>query len=123
MRTNGSTTAGTASTPAGRGPTTPPPSPWGPILRVVLYGALLYGLADVTLLRMPAEDGWTLFGEYERLEMVQVALLLLGAGLALFAALRYPASRPLTILAVAFLVAVLVREHNNAFKDQGIAWV
>ena len=97
--------------------TTSAPSPWGPILRVLVYGVFLYALADVTLLRIPAEDGWALFGEYQRLEMVQVALLVLGMVLALAAALRHPSSRPVSILIVGMLAAVLVREHNNYFKD------
>ena len=91
---------------------------WGPALRVLLYGAGLLVLGDVILHRLPQPaHPLDLFGEYGRLEWVQVGLLVVSLGLSILTAVQCPQSRPLSILLVGCLAAVLVREHNNYFKD------
>lgn len=93
----------------------------GPLLRVVLYGAGLLVLGDVVLHRWAYPDqALEVFGEYGRLEWIQVGLLVLGLGICVLTAIQRPASRPLSVLLAGFLVAVLVREHNNYFKDNDI---
>ena len=90
----------------------------GPLLRVVLYGAGLLVLGDVVLHRWAYPDhALIVFGEYGRLEWVQVVLLVLGFAVSVTTAVQRPESRPLSVLVAGFLVAVLVREHNNYFKD------
>ena len=64
-----------------------------------------------------AEDPWDVFGEDGRIEVAQVALLVLGLLLSVRMANRREASRPLSILLAGFLAAMIVREHNNYFKD------
>jgi len=90
----------------------------GPLLRVTLYGVGLLVLGDVVLHRLPTPDHpLDLFGEYGRLEWVQVGILLACLAVSVLTAIQRPASRPLSILLAGALVAVLVREHNNYFKD------
>lgn len=96
-------------------------APWAPLLRFVVYVAVLLVVGDVALHRVSAPDGLALFGEYGRLEMIQVAFLALGLAFAVLAAVRRPASRPATVLLAGLLAAVLVREHNNYFKDHGFS--
>lgn len=91
--------------------------PWGPVLRVVLYTGFLYGLGHLAMHTVPSESGMALFGEYGRLEMIQVAALGVGLLLALLAIVRHPTSRPIAVLIAGMLVTVLVREFNNYFKD------
>lgn len=93
--------------------------PWGPLLRAAAYVALLLGIGDVALYRVPIEDGLALFGEYGRMEQIQVVFLGVGLLVVVLTALQRPASRPATVLLAGLLVAVLVREHNNFFNDHG----
>lgn len=95
-----------------------PQSPWGALLRVALYGGGLLLLGELALHRLPQPDHpLDLFGEYGRLEWIQVGMLVVGFGLCVLTARQRPTSRPLSILFAGFLAAVLVREHNNYFKD------
>jgi len=89
------------------------------VLRAVAYVVFLVVVGDVALHRIAAENGLVLFGEYGRLEQIQVAFLVLGFLLAFLTAVQRPASRPATVLLAGMLAAVLVREHNNFFKDHG----
>lgn len=100
----------------------PPTRPWGPLLRAALYGVGLAALGAVSLHGLPYPDHpLDLFGEYGRLEWIQVVLLVVSLALCVLTAVRRPASRPISVLLVGGLVAVLVREHNNAFKDHGFS--
>lgn len=90
-----------------------------PALRALGYAAALVALGDALLLRWPAADGWALFGEDGRLEIAQVGLLGLAAAGAALLALRRADTRPVSVLLLGLLLAVLVREHNNHFKDLG----
>ena len=93
----------------------------GPLLRVVLYGAGLLVLGDAVLHRWAyPEQALEVFGEYGRLEWIQVGLLALGVGVSVLTAVQRPASRPISVLLAGLLVAVLVREHNNWFKDNAV---
>ena len=93
----------------------------GPLLRVVLYGAGLLVLGDVVLHRWAyPEHALEVFGEYGRLEWIQVGILVLCVGVSVLTAIQRPASRPITVILAGLLVAVLVREHNNWFKDNAI---
>ncbi len=102
----------------------PPPKPegcarvWPPLLRAAGYAVALFVLADVLLLRGHATDGWAVFGENGRLEIAQDVLLALSFVLLLHAARRRPVARPLAILLAGVALAALVREQNNAFKDE-----
>ena len=99
-------------------PTTSQSSPWGTVLRVALYGVGLLALCDVALHRLPFPDHpLDLFGEYGRLEWIQVGLLVVSLALAVLTAVQRLESRALSVLLAGGLVAVLVREHNNYFKD------
>ena len=93
-------------------------SPWPVLCRTLVYMLGLWALADVLLVRMQADDAWTVFGEHGRLENLQVALLAVILTLCVACALRSPATRPLSILLAGIAAAALVREHNNNwFKD------
>ena len=94
------------------------PSPLAALLRVGVYAVGLFLLANIALLWVPAEDAGQLFKEDGRLELVQVALLILMLALMVDAARRVPATRPLSVLLAGVAVAALVREHNNWFKDE-----
>ena len=96
---------------------TPSFSPVGPVLRVVLYGAGLLGLGYFLIHMHSETDALAVFGEYGRLETAQIVILLTSFGLTVSAALTRPASRPLSVLLAGLLLALVVREHNNYFKD------
>lgn len=99
-------------------PRPPSPSALWPYLRIAGYGAVLLALGEVLLFRIRPESAWDVFDEYGTLEKAQLVCLGLGILLGLVTAVRYPASRPVSILLAGLLVAVLIREHNNYFKDR-----
>ncbi len=89
----------------------------GPFLRVAIYAALLLGLGHFLIYGHSAEDPWEVFGEDGRIEVAQVVLLGLGFALSVLMAATRARSRPLSVLLAGFLAAMIVREHNNYFKD------
>lgn len=93
--------------------------PWGTLVRFVLYAAGLGLLGEVALYRLPVDDAWELFGEYGRLETIQVWLLVIAFAIAATTAMRKPATRPLTVLLAGLVFALLVREHGTYLQDHG----
>ena len=72
---------------------------------------------DVVLHRLGEVGGMTLAGEHGHLEILQVVCLVVLAALGLYLTRRRPATRPLSQAIVGLALALLVREHNNDFKD------
>lgn len=94
------------------------------LLRLIIYGALVYLLAEFLKWNVKQEAVSNKFSEDSAVEYVQSILLLLSSTVFLYTSFKYRSLFPLSFALFAFMMASLIREQD-AFLDEHVydgAW-
>ncbi len=93
---------------------------YGPILRLGLYALALFLFTHALFVWMPVDDAEAVFGEHQRIETSQVAVLGVCLLISIVLLTRHPAARPVSILATGFFLSLLVRELNTSLEEMDL---